>query len=108
MNATLREPLSRERSEVPDVVSDHGAVLAARDLKDNQVAASDQVRSIGHRFNVEATPSKENGDLRRQLFVKKALHSPSARLPAATAAMPRSYSASLNSISRSISSVYSP
>ena len=68
----------------------------------------DQVGPVSDRFHVQASLPKERGDLRRQLLVNKSFHPRSAWSPAAAAAVPRSYSAWLKSISASISSVYSP
>ena len=76
--------------------------------KNVHAAAPDQVRPVGDGFDVQASLPEDFGDLLRQLLVKKSFHPRRACSPAAAAASPRSYSASLTSISRSISSLYSP
>ena len=47
MSPALRQPLSRQRAEVLDVVRDHGPAFAARDVEDNPVAAPGQVLAVG-------------------------------------------------------------
>src|SRR5512132_2219528 len=108
MHPALRQPLSRKRTEVLDVVRDHGPALATRDLEDEPVTASSQVLAVGNGVYVVADLAQQDRDLRRQLLVQDASHERRACSPAAAAALPRSYSASLRSISRSISSRYSP
>lgn len=68
---------------------------------------ADQVFAVGNGVYVVAGPAQQDRDLRRQLLVQDGSHLWRACSPAAAAARPRSYSVSLSSISRSISSRYS-
>src|SRR5215468_6010036 len=108
MRPALRQPLSRKRTEVLAVVRDHRPALAARDLEDDPVTAPGQVLAVGNGVHVTAGLAQQDRDLRRQLLVQDGSHERRACSPAAAAARPRSYSASLSPISRSISSRYSP
>src|SRR5712692_2428259 len=108
MHPALRQPLSRERTEVLDVVRDHGPAFAACDLEDDPVGGPHEVLAVGNGVYVVAGLAQQHRDLRRQLLVQDGSHERSACSPASAAARPRSYSASLSSISLSISSRYSP
>jgi len=108
VRSTLRKPLGCERTEVFDVVRDHGATFAARHLKDHPVAAGNQVVAIGNRYDVIARMAQHLRDLGREMVVEAGPHARKARTAAKADARPRSYSASLSAISLSISSVYSP
>src|SRR5215831_5661452 len=108
MYPASRQPLGRQRPEVLDVVRDHGPAFAACHLEDDPVTAPGQVLAVGNGVYVVAGLAQQDSDLRRQLLVQDGPHGRRACSPAAAAARPRSYSASLSSISRSISSWYSP
>ena len=108
MRASLREPLGGKRPKVLDVVGDHSTLLGRGDLKDDSVATSDKVVSLGNGDNVVSSLTQQHSDLRRQLLVNEGLHALSARSPATAAVRPLSYSASFRSICSSISSRYSP
>src|SRR5215467_15679183 len=108
MHRAVRQPLCRKCAEVFDVVRYRGPAFAACDLEDDPVAAPSQVLAVGDGVYVIAGLAQLDRDLRRQLLVQEGSHERRACSPAAAAARPRSYSASLSSISRSISSRYSP
>jgi len=108
VRSSLREELGGERAEVLDVVGDDGPVFAAGRLEDGAVAAPGEVVAVGDGFDVVPGLAQELGDLRGQLLVQDGLHERRACSPAAAAARPRSYSASLSSISLSISLRCSP
>ena len=104
----LSEPLSGKGAEVLHIVRDDSAALLDRQLEGLSVCASHKIGAPGDGLDVVAAVAEPSGDLGRELLVKKRLHAPSARRPAAMAARPRVYSASLASISSSISLWYSP
>src|SRR5262252_272804 len=108
MHPALRQPLSRKRPEILDVVRYYRPAFARCDLEEDPVAAPDQVLAVGNGVHVIAGLAQQNRNLRRQLLIQDGFHERRACSPAAAAARPRSYSASLSSISRSISSRYSP
>src|SRR5215475_5476273 len=108
MHPALRQPLCRKRTEVFDVVRDHRPAFAACDLEYDPVAAPGQVLTARNGVYVVAGLAQHDSDLRRQLRIQDGPHERRACSPAAAAALPRSYSASLSSISWSISSRYSP
>src|SRR5713226_9084665 len=108
MHPALRQVLCRKRTEVLDVVRDHGPAFATCDLEDDPVTAPDQVLAVRNRVHVIADLAQQHRDLRRQLLIQDGSHERRACSPASAAASPRSYSASLSSISRSISFRYSP
>jgi hypothetical protein len=57
--AASREPLGRERSEVLDVVRDHGSELRGRGLEDRPVVATVQLVAPGDRDDVVATRAQQ-------------------------------------------------
>ena len=97
-----------ERPEVLHVVRDDGPFLAHRDFEDHSVASSCKVLPLSDGQDIVAAVPEQLRDPRRELLIQERLHSRSARSPAAAASKPRWYSASLSSISASISSRYSP
>src|SRR6476660_2715079 len=108
MHPALRQPLCPKRTEVHDVIRDHGPAFVTFDLEDDPVAAPSQVLAVGNGVYVVAGLAQQDRDLRRQLLVQDGSHERRACSPAVAAARPRSYSASVSSTSRSISSRYSP
>jgi len=54
MHPALCQPLRGNRTEVLDVVRDHGPAFAACDLEDDPVAAPGQVRAAGNGVHVMA------------------------------------------------------
>jgi hypothetical protein len=106
--SAVRQPLGGERPEVLEVVRDHGPALTAGYFEDGAVAAADKILAVGHGVHVVAGLAQQRGYLRGQMLVQECSHERRARSPAAAAARPRSYSASLRSIYLSISSLYSP
>ncbi len=108
VHPALREPFSGQRTEVLDVIRHDSAALSARDVEDDPVAARNKIIAIRHGLYVVTSFAQQHRYLRRQVFVQEGSHERRACSPAAAAARPRSYSASLSSISLLISSWYSP
>src|SRR5450755_1253818 len=67
-----------------------------------------KIAAVADRLNVVAATPQQLANPRRELLIEESLHPRNARSPAAAASKPRRYSASLSSISASISSWYSP
>ncbi len=65
MHPALRQPLSRKRPEVFDVVRDHGPAFAACDFKDDPVAAPDEILAVSNGVDVIADLAQQRRDLRR-------------------------------------------
>ena len=64
MHPALRQPLSRKRAEVLDVVRYHGPAFAARDLEDDPVAAPGQSLAVGNGVYVVASLAQQDRDPR--------------------------------------------
>jgi hypothetical protein len=60
----LGEPLAGERTELLDVVSDHGALFAAGDFEDDVVGAPRKVVAFGYGCYVIARLAQQERDLR--------------------------------------------
>src|SRR6266699_754810 len=62
MHPALRQPLCRKRSEVLDVIRDHGPAFATCDLEDAPVAAPSQVLTAGNGVHVVAGLAQQDRD----------------------------------------------
>jgi hypothetical protein len=102
------ETFGRERTEVLHVVGDQRTALGCSCFENHPIVLAGDVTAVYYGFDVTTAAPEQLRDARRELLVEQSLHPRSARSPAAAASSPRWYSASLSSISASISSWCSP